>query len=426
MTKKKNKPKSTHEISVDALFEQLRQLNLASPAGSNWLESLRERAEKRETGWKQEADSYMHGLTAAGRMSPEVALGCRALLARCVGCNPGAWSFIAPIIWIVIVGSAAVTGREIVHSTPLWVALLILTAVAGGLWASAQPWMQQRYVPRLERWGRPVLMGLVGLITTACVYLSSIGVGYGIHWLSIRQFEADRASFSADPQGFAFLKKFAREQHGIEVVLGNADQSWASTTLLLPDASTASMSVEPGYCHMNMHRANVLRKLVPVGDVDGARWVQGIMMHEFAHCLDVARDMPGFREQGIGTLSIAPFDTKDVQDIRGMIEVEQRDSTVLWREAMADTYAIGYWKVTAQAEAGDLIASLRHKRNTAKHDTVHATMCWIDHAEKAPRPSSIADLFQWADSLRSSAPCELPKTKPEKFTLVERWVKAWS
>jgi hypothetical protein len=86
---------------------------------------------------------------------------------------------------------------------------------------------------------------------------------------------------------------------------------------------------------------------------------------------------------------------------------------VLWGEAVADTFAVGYWRITAPAAAAGLIDSLRRRRAAdASTDSTHATMCWIDHAALAPAPASTATLFEWADQLRASAPCELSESKP--------------
>ena len=66
-------------------------------------------------------------------------------------------------------------------------------------------------------------------------------------------------------------------------------------------------------------------------------------------------------------------------------------------------------------------ASLRQKRAGDEQDTTHATMCWIDFADRAAPPSSTAGLFDWADKLRSQAPCELVTDR--KLTAAQQWVR---
>lgn len=422
MTKPQGKPKYSHSDSVAALFDQLQQ---AAPAASGWLEALHRRALRKDTGWKVDADAYVHGLTAAGAITHEAADACRASLAGCLGSNPGWREFLLPIAWIALVAAVAVTCRALASDMTMLATLVVLTAVAGGLWASTRPWLDRRNDPRQKRWERSFVIGTCALMVPVLTYLIPLLVGLVIQHVSIQQFNADRAAFVADPQGFPLLRKLAREQYGLEVVLGDAYQSWASTTVNLPNASVASMALRPGYCQLSMHRANVLRGFEPVGHVDRGRWVQGVMMHEFAHCLDGSRDMPAFGQHIIGTRSLAPMDATNVQDIQGFLDAGTTQATQLWREAVADTFAVGYWKLTAPADAGDLVASLRRKRADAHLDTTHATMCWINHAENAALPASTADLFRWADQLRASAPCKLPKPAPKKLTRLQQWMKDW-
>lgn len=265
------------------------------------------------------------------------------------------------------------------------------------------------------------MVGACALFVPALTYLIPMIVGLVVQWASIEQFKADRSAFMADPQGFPMLRQLAREQYGVEVVLGDAEQSWASTTVNLPNASVASMALRPGYCHLSLHRSNVLRGFEPVGQVDPALWVQGVMLHEFAHCLDGSRDTPAFGRRAVGARSVAPVDAPGVKDIEGLLEAGARPTTQLWREAVADIMAIGFWKLAAPGAAHDLVASLRQKRADAQQDSTHATMCWIDHANRAEPPTSTGTLFAWADHLRSTAPC--PVNKPAQLTRLQRWVK---
>lgn len=415
------RPKYSHVESVNALFDKLNQ---AAPAGADWLGALRRRALNKEAGWKAGADSYVHGLLAADAITPELAAAYRDSLARCLGSDPGWRALVLPAMWIALVAAVTVAGQGFAVDTAVLAVLGGLTAAAGGLWASTRPWLDRSNDPRQRRWERPFVIGLFALIVPVLTLVIALIAGMGIKDVSIERFNADRAVFMDDPQGFPLLRKLAREQYGVNVVLGDVEESWASTTVDLPNASVASMALGPGYCRLNMHRANVLRGFDPVGRVDRGLWVQGVMMHEFAHCLDGSRDMPAFGEAAIGTRSLAPIDAKEVKDLEGYLGASAHEETKLWREAVADTFAVGYWKLTAPTVAADLVASLRHKRAAAaQDDATHATMCWIDYANRAAVPTSTADLFEWADRLRASAPCELPR--PKKLTRIQQWVRDW-
>ena len=236
----------------------------------------------------------------------------------------------------------------------------------------------------------------------------------GSTWVFKRgqQINAERASFMADSQGFPWLKELAREQYKIGIVPtetpDNLEFAPAALTYFL-SAPAAEMYISPGYCRLHMLPGKVLDSFNAIGQVDHNIFVQGVMLHEFAHCLDVSRDMPTFDQKVIGTRSLAPTDATKVKDLESYLEAEKTDRTKLWREAVADTFVVGYWKLTEPEIARDLIATLRRKRaEEADSGPTHATMCWIDQAAGAAKPSSIAALFKWADELRTSAQCELP------------------
>lgn len=124
--------------------------------------------------------------------------------------------------------------------------------------------------------------------------------------------------------------------------------------------------------------------------------------------------MPGFGGGGVGARSVAPQDAVGIRDIEGLVAVEQNLATQLWREAVADLMAVGFWKLASPDAVEELTANLRHHRvKAANRDKEHATVCWIDFASRAAPPSSMAALFGWADQLRSQAACELPRRQAQ-------------
>jgi hypothetical protein len=317
----------------------------------------------------------------------------------------GFWSsLLLPIAWTAVVSSVTVVRGSLGGSTTPLIALLAASAVIGGLWAALLPWPGRGNVPRQEAWRRPFsICGTAVLASVLAVLIPSSVVPLARH-LSIKEFNTARAIFLEDPQGFVFLQELARKDYGIEVVLGDAGQSWASTAL----ASAASMRIEPGYCTLSFAPANVLRGFDSVAnEADKTALIQGVMMHEFAHCLDGSRDMPAFGENRVGTRSLAPGDASQVRTLREYLDADAHQATQLWREAVADVMAVGYWKLTAPDSAPGLIAGLRQKRaKTADSDPAHATMCWIDYANQFEAPKSAATLFGWADNLRGEALCK--------------------
>lgn len=403
-SKQAHKPSNCE--SVAAVFDQLDQIG----SKSAWLARLRTRALNKQLGWKADVESYLQGLEAAGAITPAEVAECNQKLIGC-GSGPG-WGryFVVPVVGIVLVAAAALMSRLLAYDEVDLYLMGAVIGIAGGFWASTKPWLERRNDPDLT-WERRFMIVACALITPFLTFFIAAIVGEVMQHEAIKSFEADRKAFLSNPDGFPWLRKFAAEQYGKQVILGNASKSWAYTSLNLPNASPAYMIASPGYCDLSISPLNVSRKFSTIAKVDDTQWMQGVMMHEFAHCLDFSRDMPGFVQGMIGTHTLAPADSAKVHDIQSYLDAADTEASQLWREAVADTFAVGFWRLTAPAAAKNLVGNLRSKRLEAHLDTTHATICWINYADKAPLPPTTADLFKWADQLRSEAPCELPNPK---------------
>jgi len=75
----------------------------------------------------------------------------------------------------------------------------------------------------------------------------------------------------------------------------------------------------------------------------------------------------------------------------------------LWREALADTFAVGYWRIRYPKEASSLEKILIKKRKDG--DKTHRTDCWIKQAAKENSPVSGKELFTWALKIRNTEKC---------------------
>lgn len=422
--RRKTPKRYKHAESVNALFDKISSAATGDLLDGKWLEGQKQAALRGASGWKNSVDAYLHGLAAAGHLS---AVELDELHTSAMLCRGEGWEEVVyPLAWTAWV--AIVTIAWLAISIDWWfiAALLGMTVAAGAMWARHRECLKPNYLGKQWRWKRPILIGLVTLLTSFATLTITVVVGQMAKTLSMRQFNVDHLALSADPQGFPMLRAFARKNFDVEVVLGDANDSWAATTLDIPKASVASMSLNPGYCELNMYRDNVLRSFTPAGPHNQVLWVQGVMMHEFGHCLDGSRDLPAFGTHAVKVHSIAPADAKGVSDVQTYLAASEKYSTKIWREALADTFAVGYWRLVAPGGAAGLAASLRQLRssNAAQGDSTHATMCWIDQALRAPTPVSEKDLFAWADHQRSVARCaiEQPSKRISAFMKLKAYV----
>ncbi|MEO6824599.1 MAG: hypothetical protein ABI167_07735 [Nitrosospira sp.] len=391
----------SHVKAVESLFDQLNQV---TPTESIWLLALHQRAVKKKPGWKAEADSYVQGLVEAGAISVDVATTCRDKLEHC---RDSSFGELYILVVIVIVAAAATTPWLVIVFGELWYAMLFIPAAYVAVrWNDKQLSLKRSNNLQQSRRERAIGIFFPTLYQLLVAWIFVVATVQMTQLWFIWRFDVERTIFLADPQGFPLLHKMAKEEYGIEVVLANARESFFSA-IDFQTASPALMAIRAGHCRLTMHPEKVLHSYGSVGEVDSKLLVQGTMMHEFAHCLDLARDGPIFGQEAVGTRSLAPEDAREVNDIKSYLDAETHFKTRLWREAVADIFAVGYWKLTVPEAAGDLVATLRRMRPSEK-GSIHATRCWIDHADQTSAPTSIAALFEWADRLRTSALCELP------------------
>jgi hypothetical protein len=397
------KRRYSHAREVASFFEDL---PACSDASAQWLSGLQRQALRERAGWKAEAEAFLQGLAAQGAVPTESIDRHRERLARCRAPSPGVVAMLLPPLWIAAVAAAAFAVRTLAPGV-LLAGVAALCAALGAAWASSRPWLCRRDDPAQPKWLRPtVICASAALVPMGTISLALL-VGDGMQALSIKRYEADRASFSTDARGFPLLQRFARDVYGIDVVLRDAGESWASTSLAIPGASPASMTVAPSVCLLALNRAVLLKDPARPQKVDPTSWVQGVMFHEFAHCLDEVRDIRSAGDRTLGTGSLAPRDAKGASSALDFYQASLRPSTQLWREAVADVVAIGYWRLTAAGDADALAEALGRKRADNERDVAHSTSCWIAHARNAPPPDSLAGLFDWAVALRSSARCDL-------------------
>lgn len=424
--KYKRKETSRHQGKVNDLFDLVRTLVKPNEDETSWLDEMKRLAEKQAAGWKPEFSAYLKGLSAGNRIAPEEANQIQSALSDCYGANPTALEITLPIAWLIVVALFVGVVQSI--SLPIYarVAIFSLAAVFGALWLHKSAWFSPKEVD-ISRPLRIFLLCITAALSVLFSYFVPAITNFGLQAVQMHRFQEDWRAFQTDPEGFPAIRKFASDFHHLTVVLESAANSWANTSLAIPGASPASMTVYSGFCSLNMNREALFSSFGSSSDVDHSLWVQGVMFHEFAHCLDVSRDMPSFRDGAVHTHSISPMDANKVKDLSTYIGAAEDHPTKLWREAIADIMAIGYWRLKVPGLAPALGAALRDKRLQASlKDRDHATMCWIDKALKASGPADYADLFSWAERLRLDAKCD--RAAPQTVTrldLMIDWFHHW-
>lgn len=395
---------------VQALFGQIRAATLCS-AGAGWLDVLERDAKSAKAGWRDRFDAWLLGQEQAGGVPAALAEQWRHEADAChttiIRPEPVAFC----LLWTVLVTLATLGWQSSLVGPTQAIVGCATIALTGVIWAYRVGWMltTQRW------WERGLIAFVVGAGAICLGILAPAFYSNIAQEGAYKAFKRQQNEFTTASTGYPWVRDFAWRAFGVDVVINAPAQTWARATLQTMGTSPAIMSTGNGLCELTISRESILngfaRPAVPADDV----WVQGVMMHELAHCLDVRRDYAGQGGAWTGTRSISPVDRHDVSSGPAHYRIaSEREPTQLWREALADIMAVGYWRLNASpAEWRDLTATLREKRLTSRrHDTVHATMCWIDLAASADGPASNRELFAWADGLRSASSC---KTAPGKY-----------
>lgn len=259
---------------------------------------------------------------------------------------------------------------------------------------------------------RVVLTSIISLFAAPVImYLLSFAFLNTVFAVERSKFEKEHLNEIEGNSSFYSIQQFAKKYYNAPLVLGGYEESWALTTLNIPQASPASLRSGTGYCTVNMSKSNLQYMYSRSSNkIKYEDWEIMVLAHELSHCLDRAADLPvGLGEKIKGVSSLAPSVRKDVKfdDIQTYLKAEEQPETQLWREAYADVFAIGYMSLVKNGNISDLRDSLIKYRNGRKEDVTHYTACWLEYSKTVANPKTGFELNAWANFIRVKAPCDL-------------------
>lgn len=288
-------------------------------------------------------------------------------------------------------------------------AILYLVTVAVS-WCLAYPYVKSN--ASNKRLDDNFKLGLISFsVVPFCMAILSFSFVWAVKEVERNQFNHDHTAEILSDSNFTQLQKFAKENYNAPLELGDFDESWALTSLHIPQASPASLRSGTGYCTINISKKSMRTMHNDVRtDLNYNDWEMLILAHELLHCLDRATDVPGELGQPLKAISsIAPSDRSMVKmdDIQTFLTAEKSLKTQLWREAGADLFAIGFMSLDSKYDTAAFRSALIKYRNNRKLDTTHYTACWLEYSQSQPFPKKGSELYAWANTIRINAPCNL-------------------
>ncbi len=277
-------------------------------------------------------------------------------------------------------------------------------------WCLATPYIKTKdRTKRLDENFKLIMLSVA--VVPFLMFLLSYGFIWCFKTLEKKQFNHDHIAAMVPGSNFSQIQIFAKENYNAPLELGDFNESWALTSLDIPQASPASLRSGTGYCTINMSKVSMQSMYKETKtDLSYNDWEMLILAHELSHCLDRATDVPGELGQPLKALnSIAPSLRSNVKmnEISTFLTAEKNAKTQLWREAYADLFAVGYLSLDPKYDTTALRGALIKYRDSRKGDTTHHTSCWLQYSKSQPFPQKGSDVYSWANNIRIKAPCEL-------------------
>lgn len=290
---------------------------------------------------------------------------------------------------------------HLLTSTPFWL-LSILTCITVSYWLNVEirlntidgkPVKHQKLVCAF--FSIPLTIFLAAVIGLTVLGFNLIS--QGSYKDRLKDFEKN---------SFGHIQKYASSNFKLPVVL-LGENGWGFTqNTHSPLYSPGLNWMSSGYCVMIVDPDRIANMLPLFSPVDKKDWTTLILVHELGHCVDISRDMPmGFNNQPTGVHSLAPAN-QSVKDLPAYFKAEIDKSTVLWREAFSDVFAVGYAYLNLK-DPDALFDALYAMREKSPGDVTHQTQCWLDAVKVADKPVSNETLKEWADNIRKNTKCPL-------------------
>ena len=405
-------PRVSNEDRVRYLFAVLRVVANVQP--SEIGADLEQQAIRQQPGWKRHFSDRLDEYESLLRLNAEQ----KAHLVRSLRpCQEEAGLLFGAILlggWTICLATLCSLSWLLTPGPVVFLAAVGMAGLLGTATTASLSLFDSR-VTAATPWQKRVLCGLAGILAMVGALLISESTMLLTQHFSKKAFQREREAYAADPGGFPAIRQFARDSFGIDVVLGGVEESWSVTSVHLPESSAGSISLKPGFCHLNMSPRGIKAGIGGRAGTNAALWVRGVAVHELGHCVDMWRDLVDATKRKVSTHAIAPVHATNVSDLPGYLVAAEQPATQQWREVFADIFLVGYWRLTAPEQATGLTDALSAYREAkANDDLIHYTTCWVDLAKKAPAPKELSELIAWADDQRATAACQLSaKPVPE-------------
>ena len=374
---------------VDDTFDAITQ---SIGGHSDFIDNLKRKANRNKKNWKMEVLAYVNGLYESKVISAsELSSYEKKIKGSSKWYDPSLWDIVVYFLCMTMIPILTVYFK----TSSLQLAIIIsigvvaLTSVVFSF-RSSYSWVA-------------LLQGVT--FSFFLCFLSLLLILWSTSLIEIYEkkvFDNRVDKFSSNKNGFLFIKKFASDYYDVDLILATENKS--SFPFNIPSVHMPSIEVE-NRCILNMSGGyNMPVPFDENSDMHQA-WLEGVMIHELAHCLDISRDHKDESIESVTTYSIYPPYTELINDFQSYYEISKLNANKNWREVVSDIMALGYFRIQYEENFYVLKEALIEYRTSNKDNYIHSTSCWIEKIDKDDLPEKYDDIFKYADELRRTLPC---------------------
>lgn len=402
-------------LELELFFDDAKSACLGMPQIEGSIDRIKFKCSKGVINWKQEIEGLLRTILdvlSAGEASGNHADKIKqleGLLNRLDSLKSVNFEWLREILWIgfFCISTCFLTYSLLFITIPKALTISISSLIAGGL--AVYVW--RRYLALNPSGLKTAFMFLFftsgfGAIVAGSSYLA-LGVINSITGMYAK--DDDRKNRSNEEVA-TFAKDFLKDNYNMPLSLSKTNKIWLNTYTNLggTTGSPASIYPSPHICELIYSDRNVDRWLSIDENDFNSVMKKLVVIHEIGHCVTIGNDYLGITDRGeltSGKRSIPASERDSIKTVEEITKNEESKSTQLYREGLADTFAIGFARLNHPNEVKKIYEYMIKKRHDGS--VIHRTGCWLKYAVEAEMPNSNADLRDWSYEQVDKSGCSI-------------------
>lgn len=423
-TIKKGAPRQNRKAEF---FKLIKEIATLCKLNKVLIEQLEEKAYKQNIGWKNEAFALIDGLEKGLSMNVKEdskaiiskIYEARAHLEKADGSALGLKEILLPFIALIVLFFTTTSNllSALIFTNACYVILWVVGSIFFGVYAFQYGYKHNAVErTRGQKLKLVLLSALLSIAFTFYVQITSV-IGKELLVASTKYASGkDWQEVKHNNDLFPFMKSYLKRNYDIDLVLIDKKSNGFNTYFGfgLSSGSPASMAAAGGFCEL-YYSGTMLDIWSNISSEEiRTKFHQVALAHEAGHCVSIEKDLVNLKMNDPLNLpytrSIYLEHRPKIKDIESFIEISELQRTQLWREIIADVFAVGFAKFHYPADADIITNEMIRIRDSRVDDVTHRTSCWLTYAKGMDIPKDEKNLYEWSLKLASEASsCDVNK-----------------